>query len=154
MRCSKVRKLLPCYMDLELDDDLAMEVKGHLEVCESCAAELRAQEQVLKVLAVWDTPEPKRDYSDFIMSVNAEKETASQKRIIALLPVPAWAAAVLALASIVVGGISGINWDVPEKPVPTHKQVMAAMGLTSFNDVLDASLANWQAGGGERGGAE
>jgi len=151
MRCSKAGKLIPKYVDSELEDSLARQLRGHLETCASCAAEEAELRAALGLLAQWCSPEPKLGFEALLSRVE-QAGAAAGERTAPLLGVPSWAAAVLAAISIGAGSIIGVTTSSgPPEETPSEQQVASAIGLSAFDDVLGASLTY---GVGETDGTE
>ena len=124
MRCSKAGKLIPKYLDSELEDSLVVQLRGHIETCASCAAEEVELRAALEMLDQWSSPEPKLGYQTLLSRIEHTCGKVPQRRGPAL-GVPSWAAAALATVSIGAGVIAGIVTQ-PETPAEvswhTHRR--------------------------------
>ncbi|OFX16410.1 MAG: hypothetical protein A2Z18_01030 [Armatimonadetes bacterium RBG_16_58_9] len=163
MRCSKSRRLIPKYIDSELGDTQAQELRNHISVCAACAQEEAQAKAMLDLLDRWPVVQPVLGYEALLsrmehsdervrgqasrhMSFPRRREPSEdmsfpRRRESRSFGVPSWAAAALATISIGAGMIAGMVTQ-PETPVevPSEQQVSTAIGLGSFDDVLGASL--------------
>jgi|GEM_PF-1650043 len=151
MRCFKVRALLSKYLDSELGEDLSAEVGKHLAKCFACRAAEAKLRRALDLLREWPETEPQFGYDALLARVN-QKHVARERSVpMPKLPVPRWAAAIMAATSIAVGVALGII--LPESNVPTslpsEQQVVNAMDLHPY-DVVEASLTYSLADGDQR----
>lgn len=140
MRCSRARRLIPRYVDSALDDSEARELRAHLGECESCRAEESVLRGAMALLEEWPKAEPRRSFLDLHAKLD---ERGGVPVGGPWLPVPKWAAAGLAALSIAAGVTLGVaGSDSSAAPVPTQQQVASALGLHSFDDVVEASLVH------------
>lgn len=154
MRCSRAGQLLTRYLDSELGESQSAEVGAHVDACDACRAELAALRGVTDLLGEWAEVEPRLGYDALLARVD-RRATAKPRFGLPALPVPSWAAAMLAVASVA-GGIllgtigTGNTSQSPGKP-PTAQQVAAAMDVQP-HDLVEASLA-YSLGGSVHGSA-
>jgi len=74
MKCSKAIKQLPAYLDNELSQREAAELRRHLEVCVFCSTELRALQATSKMLDSWQSISPRRCYAENVLNqIEAEE---------------------------------------------------------------------------------
>jgi len=162
MRCSKARKLIEKYVDSELDDALARGLRSHLSSCAACAGKESRVRAVLGLLNQWSAVEPEGRFEALLARVERSDErirgqadrhmpsprkwgfsrhASFPRRGFRSFGVPSWAAVALATISIGGGMVAGMSnqQDVPVTR-PTEEQVVKAIGLKSFDDMLGASL--------------
>lgn len=140
MNCARARRLISRYADSELGPDAARELEKHLAVCSGCRAEEAELRRTLALLELWPGAEPRLGFE----AVLSRTSTARSAWIAVLdrLPIRGWAMAALALAAISGGSVLGVrsHQQTVAEP-PSHERVVAAMDLHSFNDLIEASLA-------------
>lgn len=74
MRCVEIKKLIPVYLDGELELRETDAVKEHLASCLACQKELHAMERSWKMLGEWQNIEPAPGYvSRFWTKVSLER---------------------------------------------------------------------------------
>ena len=61
MKCKKVVRILPAYLDDELGAGVKKKVERHLKYCVLCRNELRALKESDRLLDVWNGIEPRKD---------------------------------------------------------------------------------------------
>lgn len=139
MKCSKARALMCRYVDSQLDEALARAVADHLGQCPSCRAEEAAQRGLSRVLDAWPEMEPVRGFGTLAPRLE-QSHTAPRTGLV--LPVPRWAAGVLAAMSIAGGVALGLLTPSGDavREAPTPQQVAAAMDLLP-HDALEVSFA-------------
>jgi predicted anti-sigma-YlaC factor YlaD len=154
MRCSKARSLLTSYLDSELEERRSAEVREHVDACDACRAELAALRSVTSTLGEWAEVEPRLGFDALLARV--DRRAAAKPRFeLPALPVPRWAAAMLAVASVAGGVLLGTigtgSTSVGSNKPPTAQQVAVAMDVQP-HDLVEASLA-YSIGGGLQGSA-
>ncbi len=138
MKCSKCKRLVSAHIDGELGEAVAREVESHLASCSECRAEAEAVRRTLDLLGEWQRAEPRLGLD----ALHERLEQRARRAWQPLLPVPRWAAAALALASI--AGGTALGGRVPQAPpekLPSEQQVASAVGLPQYDDLIEASLA-------------
>jgi anti-sigma factor RsiW len=147
MKCWKTRRLLSAYLDSELPVAVAGQVRDHLAGCRQCRECERGLRRATDLLADWPDIELAPDYEMLVPRLRRPETTQGW------LPVPAWAAGVLAALSLAIGSLAGLS-HIPRPDVrpPAQQEVASAIGLDTFavNDVLEASIHDGLAFGQER----
>ncbi len=141
MKCSRARTLLTGYLDSELEERESAQVRAHVDACDSCRAELTALRGVTDLLGEWAEAEPRLGFDALLARVD-RRATEPRFRLPGL-PVPRWAAAAMAVASVTGGILLGTigNGSAPAATVkpPTAQQVASAMDVRP-HDLVEASL--------------
>ena len=141
MRCSKARKLIPRYVDSELDESTARAVCGHIEACAACRADEAELRSALSLLDEWAPADPKLGFEALLSRIDHRHRWPAEQTA-PLLGVPSWAVAALAAISIAGGAVLGVTTPgTPPKQVISEQQVAGAIALHSFDDVVAASFA-------------
>lgn len=132
MRCGKARKLIVRGAE-------SAELADHLAQCVRCRAEAEALARVDDLLDTWQQANPKLGY-DALLRMLVQRPAARRQTL--LHPaLPAWATAGLVAASIAVGIAAGVSTELPKPElVPSEQEVMAAMDLKTFGDIVEGSL--------------
>ena len=110
MKCSHVQIRLQLFLDGELTDKESLEVRSHLEECDSCARLKRDFELLTRLAQTEPTAEAPEDF-DRLLQLRMDKGE-SRKRRLSWLPTPvAWSAAALVVAALfAVSGFVGIRY--------------------------------------------
>lgn len=138
MKCSRAKKLIPIYVDSRLSEVWARELQAHIDSCSQCRRESDGLRAALAALDVWEAPEPRLGFDALLARLEAPEVRRAKG---SLWPVPRWAAAGLAVASVACGVYFGAySPQAVRVECPSQQQVVAAMGLQSFDDVMEASL--------------
>ena len=141
MRCSKAGKLIPRYVDSELDQSAAQELEGHLQTCPRCRAEEARLRSCLALLAQWAPVETRLGYDALLDRIQQRAAIGSKRNTAPAFGVPSWAAAGLAAISIAGGVMFGMQApDAQPRTVPTEQVVSSSIGLQSFDDIVEASM--------------
>ncbi len=78
MKCKKVVKILPAYLDDELAAGVKKKVESHLRYCVLCRNELSALKESDRLLDVWNGIEPRKDLVGAVVSsIERESEEVS-----------------------------------------------------------------------------
>ncbi len=78
MKCKKVVRILPAYLDDELAAGVKKKVERHLKYCVLCRNELSALKESDRLLDVWNGIEPRKDFVGAIVSsIERESEEMS-----------------------------------------------------------------------------
>lgn len=144
MKCSKAKKLIPRYLDSELQQAVADELQKHMSVCPDCRSEEEQLRSALTLMDQWSPVEPVGSFE----GVLGRLEQPTRARM-PRFPVPSWAAAALAVVSLATGAVLGVyTVDAPPTQPPAQSTVLAAMDIDSFvvNDMLEASIAEGLSG--------
>mgnify|MGYP005838351893 CR=1 FL=1 len=148
MRCYRARKLIPKHLDGLLEEPLALKVRDHLASCDSCRRDEAQLAAAVRSLDLWPTVEPNLGYDAFLARL--EQRSRAVQRPAPVFGAPGWAAASMAALGIAAGALLGSlePGKVLDKP-PTEQEVVAAMDLSAFDDVVEASFVHGvQAAGG------
>ncbi|MCX8053865.1 MAG: zf-HC2 domain-containing protein [Armatimonadetes bacterium] len=139
MKCSKSTRLIPAYLDGELGEKVVRLLEKHLSECSNCRAEADAFRQTLVLLNEWSSVQPR-------LGIEALRERLKQRagRVPqSILPVPRWAAATLAVMSIMVGAALGLRVEeLPATRPLSEQQIASAVGLPQYDDLIEESLAH------------
>lgn len=141
MRCSEAEKLISSYIDGELDEQCSRELAGHIGQCSACAAHESQLRETTAVLASWPDIEPCLGFD--ALQARIEQGISQRKALLDLrgVPMPRWASAALAVASVAVGIVLGFATSNPiPAEAPTEQQVVSALGLHPYDDILEASI--------------
>ncbi len=137
MKCSKARKLISPYIDGELTEDDKREFEDHIRACESCRAELEANQEVHQL---------------FVNSENFTAPFGFHSRVMANVSTakPGWspripirvrlAEAAMVLLLIAVGIASGSFLVKGLLPEGTGNGMMASLHLDVFNSAPPGTL--------------
>jgi anti-sigma factor RsiW len=135
--CRAVRQQISTYVDGELPEARAAEVRGHLSGCDECA---EYRDDLTALGGLLDVPATVRADEGFNASVlnrvqEREDESAlSRLRRAVWRPMPGWAAAAAIALAVALG--SGLAWV--SGPDPTPAPQMADAGVVSQEFGLDA----------------
>ncbi len=141
MRCTKVRKLIPRFVDSELEESTALLVRDHIASCAACRAEEAELRSTLDLLSEWPDANAKLGFEALLERASQRSRKAAERRA-PLLGAPSWAVATLAAISLAGGALLGVTTtQTPSSPPPSEEQVASAMALGSFDDMLAASFA-------------
>jgi len=124
MKCSEVQCRLSAYLDGELQQALADEIKAHLACCEECRKGANELNEVYDILSAWRAPEPQ-------IALTFAKPVIKHRNAIFR-----WMAAAACIAGFLAGGFIGnILWNNSKL---TSDSSPANEIITSWNlDVLD-----------------
>ena len=137
MDCQEIKKLIPVYLDDELEAAEKQQVSDHLRVCADCRAEAQAIEKSWELLAEIVEIEPDPNYrTRFWRSVDARKPWYAkigpyfqpvflQRR---------WVPALAGAAIVVMVSVFAINQFLLKPPLPTV--------LTELKDTELEMIAN------------
>lgn len=135
MKCSKIRRLMPGYVDRELAPAIDDQVRKHLSGCAACKTEEEQLQKFTKLLNAWNGVEPRLGYE--ALGERIARRTGKAPT----LGVPSWAAAALAVIGIAGGVTLGFKTpNMAPRPVPTEQQVVTAIDLHTFDDVFESSI--------------
>ena len=107
--CDRVRRLLPCYHDGELDMDTQVAVQTHLRGCAGCRAERRALREVgltVRAAMLARVPEDRGGVERHVLGrLQAERAASWRRRVAGLFEDMhlVWAAAGATAATVVIG---------------------------------------------------
>lgn len=144
MKCSKAKRLIPRYLDSELQQAVADELQNHLSACPNCRGEEQELRKASALLDQWTPVEPDGSFEGVLRRLEQPARARMPR-----FPVPGWAAAALAVVSLATGAVFGVyTVDTPPAQVPAQSTVLAAMDIDSFvvNDMLEASIAEGLSG--------
>ena len=79
MNCAQVKKLIPVYLDGELEGDEIRLVKEHLAACPACQQEMRAFEKSWEMLDTWEDIEPTPGYVSRFWSTVSQQRPWQEK---------------------------------------------------------------------------
>ncbi len=141
MKCSKAKALLSRYLDSELGEAQAREVESHLSMCPACRAQEASLRSALGLLGEWIEAEPRLGFEALLDRVERRRTARRPRPSWPALPVPRWATAALAAATIVGGVVAGTaHRDAVQPAEPaTVEQVARAMDFQPY-DVVESSL--------------
>ena len=144
MDCRTAKRLIPAFMDGELEPHRAALLDQHLASCHSCRLEAATLKRTMEAMGVSEDIEPSFTLADI-------RERAGQHR--SRNPLSAWlwqmprlATAAMLLAALAVGGVSGIyhgsrSDSQPQRPHAVSTQrVSDSFGLDAFDDGLAGAL--------------
>lgn len=142
MRCGIAKKLIWREADSTLGTAQSQALADHLSGCANCRAEQANIAKTLALLDGWHAPQPVRDYNYFLMNhATAHKPVQTLRR---------WAVGALAVMSIACGVALGIVTSEPAaRAIPTEQEVVNAMRLHTFEDVIELAISHTPDGRGE-----
>lgn len=77
MKCQKIKRFLPLFLDGQLKERRALQIKAHIEVCPACSQELKLFEQSWDLLNKWERIVPSPNFkANFWQKVTQEEERA------------------------------------------------------------------------------
>ncbi len=62
MDCNEIKRLIPIFLDGELEADAHQRVESHLDICAACRSEARALQSAWEMLGELDDIQPDPDY--------------------------------------------------------------------------------------------
>ena len=139
-RCAHVLGLLEAWIDGDLDDAEAAEVRAHVEQCESCQTEQKLAEIMVaefRALPEFDVPEKvlqtvrKRTRLTFAERLGAFVEPVKPRRVPALA----------AVAAVVVLVVVLSPWRRPPEPQYTDQEIARAVAETRLALAYVGSVA-------------
>jgi len=87
MKCKAVRKVLPAYMDSELEPAAREVVKTHLNLCPACSLALQGLKRTLAAARAWDARPLPAGFAD---AVRERAAAGGKMRRVSARPAPAW----------------------------------------------------------------
>jgi anti-sigma factor RsiW len=161
-RCRAVRKQISAYVDGELPEARAVEVRAHLSRCDECA---EYHDDLLALSGLLDLPATVQAdeafTADVLARVHAREggSTLTRLRRAVWRPMPGWAAA--AAVALAIGLGSGLAWMSGPDPTPAPQMADAGVvsqefGLDAFQPLAEDSVGGaymqvaWPQGGGAR----
>lgn len=79
MNCAQVKKLIPVYLDGELEGEEIRQVKDHLAGCPNCREELQAFEKSWAMLEEWKDIEPPPGYVSRFWTAVSQRKTWQER---------------------------------------------------------------------------
>jgi len=163
MDCRAAVRLIPAFLDGELQPAKRALLSDHLASCDSCRAEMAAMNRAMDVLGEVRSVEPEFTLSDVMARV---AERRGRRRWMSRLYRPAtaarWATAVGVAAAIVVGAIGGVGLQSVQEsslhPPAASGSISDALSLGASDDPVagltmpGTSGSQTGSGGGRREG--
>lgn len=137
MRCSRVKAQLTRYIDSELGEARARELAAHISSCEACSVEEASLRATLGLLTEWPEAEPRLGFNALLERIGSGAAVPQRRGWAPDFPVPKWAVAGLAAASIAAGGLLGTMTpaSVPTAQPVTQQQVAVALDLQPHDPI-------------------
>lgn len=144
--CRAVREQISAYIDGELPEARAAEVRAHLSRCDECA---EYRDDFMALGGLLDVPATVRADKDFSAGVLARVHEREEESALARLrravwrPMPGWAAA--AAIALAIGLGSGLAWVSGPDPAPPPRVADAGaisqeFGLDAFKPLAEDSV--------------
>lgn len=158
MDCKAARRLIPAFVDGELQPDMVALLDRHLASCPTCREEMAALQRTNEAMLVCGEIEPAFTLAD-IRERAARRSLSGENRVFAwLLPMQRFAASASVIIALAIGSLSGVYYcsrGSGHTHLPTTaaaRGVSDSMGLDAFDDglagALFASAAGTQPSGG------
>jgi anti-sigma factor RsiW len=142
--CKAVRELMSAYIDGELPESLATEVRSHLSHCAACA---EYRDDLTALGGLLEVPATVRAGDDFTANVLArvrerEDESAlSRLRRAVWRPMPGWAAAAaIALAVTFGSGLARLTTPSTPPQIADTGAISREFGLDAFEPLSEDSI--------------
>ena len=140
MTCQETKKLIPVYLDNELEAVDRQRVEDHLQTCADCRAEMRAIEKSWELLGTIETIKPDSNYRvRFWQSVDARQPWPAiiLQRIQSLFWQQRWIPVAAAAAMVMLVGIITAHKYLQKPQLPA---VLAALDETELEMVDNIDL--------------
>lgn len=144
MDCRTAKRLIPAFIDTELERDKAAQLSQHLASCHSCREEMDVLTRTMAVMEVCGEIEP-----SFILADIRERAARRRSRepvFTWLSQAPRLATASMVVAALAAGSISGIYYG-SHKDIQSHSHIAASnqhvsssFGLDAFDDGLAGAV--------------
>ncbi len=134
MDCRAAKRLIPAFLDGELQASKAALLNEHLTECSSCRAEMVALKRTMDTLGICSCMEPTFNLTD-IKARAAERQTKREWFSLA----PHWATALGAAVAILIGAVGGIGLSTmnqPSQPPAISIAVSDVLNLGASDDPL------------------
>lgn len=86
MRCQKIKRFLPLFLDGQLKQSRALQIKAHIEACPACSQELKLFEQSWDLLSEWEGITPSPAFKANFWKRLAQEEAVLQKVSVSAFP--------------------------------------------------------------------
>ena len=143
MDCRTARKLIPVWMDGELQPDRAEQLSEHLQSCQACREEVAALRSTMQLLDASKEIEPTFALAD----VRERGGERNRRPLFGWVPkAQSFATASLVLAALAAGGLSGVYYGAhvgnrgSRTPVAAKQQVSDTFGLKAFDNGLAGAI--------------
>ncbi len=160
--CERVRRDISAYLDGELPEARAAEVRAHLSRCDECA---EYRDDLMALGGLLDVPARVQAEEDFTANVLARVHEPEGESALARLrravwrPMPGWAAVAAIALAVALG--SGLAWVSAPDPAPRPRVADAGaiseeFGLDAFRPLSEDSVGGayvqvaWPQDGGAR----
>ncbi|MCK5548752.1 MAG: zf-HC2 domain-containing protein [Thermoplasmata archaeon] len=129
MKCKKIMRTLPAYLDDELGASRKAAIEKHLSVCAFCSNELKALVKTYEMMGAWDDAEPRIEIADTVVAHLRREQELKEADIgersffsqIAFRTAPAAVGIILILIGLL---LMLRNPQTGLTPIVTHQQSM------------------------------
>ena len=108
MKCTKIKKILPLYMEGELKPNENQAVTEHLNACLGCRQEKEALAKAWNLLSTWEDVQPSSNYVSRFWTEVSLRQPWQEKfldQLTRFLPNPRWTPAFAAVCLVVIAGL-------------------------------------------------
>jgi len=144
MNCKAAKKLIPAFMDGELDLQSSEALSQHVASCQACREEMAALKRTAEAMATYVEIEPSFTLADI-------RERAVRQEARSLMPARLWSmprfvTAAMVLAALATGGVSGVYYGshvggrAKSPPVVSAQHASKSFGLDAFDNGLAGAM--------------